>query len=60
MDLYQLQIGKDIRVVQGVKKSSFWKISTLGRKAGWTNFTQRSIEFQSTEEILRQFHLTKT
>jgi hypothetical protein len=36
----QLQIGKDIRVGQGVKKSSLWKILTLGQHAWRANFTQ--------------------
>ena len=43
----QLQIGKDNRVGQGVKKSSFWKILTLGQEAGGANFTQRQTGLQS-------------
>lgn len=43
----QLQIGKDIRVGEGVKKSSLWKILTLGQHAGRANFTQRQTGLQS-------------
>ncbi len=43
----QLQIGKDMRVGQGVKKSSLWKILTLGQHAGRENFTQPQSALQS-------------
>jgi hypothetical protein len=47
----QLHLGsyrdvKDIRVGQGVKKSSLWKILTLGQYAGRANFTQLIFELQ--------------
>ncbi|WP_157963236.1 hypothetical protein [Algoriphagus litoralis] len=38
--------GKDIRVGQGVKKSSLWKILTLGQYAGRANLTQHLHGFQ--------------
>ncbi|QYH38191.1 hypothetical protein GYM62_05030 [Algoriphagus sp. NBT04N3] len=37
---------KDMRVGQGVKKSSLWKILALGQHAGQAYFTQHPIELQ--------------
>ncbi|MBC6365231.1 hypothetical protein DDT91_00390 [Algoriphagus sp. AK58] len=38
--------GKNMRVGQGIKRSSLWKILTLGQHAGRVNFTQNPIELQ--------------